>query len=87
NLWGDTHWHEAGLARTVGTLVNPAVLGMFIGVGFVFALAVLAWDGPRRLRRLSWAMVIVGVPGLLFTLTRAPVLATAISAAAMLILA
>lgn len=86
NLWGDTAWHNVGLARSVGTLVNPAVLGMFIGVGIVMALAVIVWDGPRTLRKASWFMLACGVPGLLVTLTRAPVLATVMTATALLLL-
>jgi O-antigen ligase len=90
NLWGYTAWQEAaastGGARAVSTLANPGVLGMFLGVGIVLALAVLTWGGPRSLRRLSILMLIVGTPGLLATLTRGPILATAVAAVLVLVL-
>jgi O-antigen ligase len=86
NLWGDRAWHASHPPRTVGTLVSPAALGMFIGVGIVVAAAALAWEGPSRLRRLAWAMVLFGVPGLFATLTRAPVLATAVAVVAVTLL-
>jgi O-antigen ligase len=87
NLWGFTVWQEAaGPARAVSTLANPGILGMFLGVGIVLALAVLTWGGPRSLRRLSMLMLIVGVPGLIATLTRGPILATAVAAVFVLVL-
>jgi O-antigen ligase len=90
NLWGDTGWRESrattGGARAVSTFANPAVLGMFLGVGIVLALAVLTWGGPRSLRRLSLLTLIVGAPGLLATLTRGPILATAVAAVLVLVL-
>jgi putative inorganic carbon (hco3(-)) transporter len=90
NLWGYTAWRESqattGGARVVSTLANPGVLGMFLGVGIVLAVAVLTWGGPRSLRRLSLLTLIVGVPGLLATLTRGPILATAVAAVLVLVL-
>jgi O-antigen ligase len=87
NIWGFTAWQEsAGGARAVSTLANPGILGMFLGVGIVLALAVLTWGGPRSLRRLSMLTLIVGVPGLLATLTRGPILATAVAAVLVLVL-
>jgi putative inorganic carbon (hco3(-)) transporter len=90
NLWGYTAWRESqattGGARVVSTLANPGVLGMFLGVGIVLALAVLTWGGPRSLRRLSLLTLIVGAPGLLATLTRGPILATAVAAVLVLVL-
>jgi O-antigen ligase len=87
NLWGFTLWQEAaGPARAVSTLANPGILGMFLGVGIVLALAVLTWGGPHSLRRLSMLTLIVGVPGLLATLTRGPILATAVAAVFVLVL-
>jgi O-antigen ligase len=86
NLWGFTAWQaSAGGARAVSTLANPGILGMFLGVGIVLALAVLTWGGPRSLRRLSMLTLIVGVPGLLATLTRGPILATALAAVLVLV--
>jgi O-antigen ligase len=78
NLWGDTSWQEGGLSRTVSTLNNPAVLGVFIGTGIVLAFTVLAWDGPRSLRRLAWFVILLGAPAIMVTLTRAPIIATAL---------
>jgi O-antigen ligase len=87
NLWGFTAWQEAaGPARAVSTLANPGILGMFLGVGIALSLAVLTWGGPRSLRRLSMLTLIVGVPGLLATLTRGPILATAVAAVLVLVL-
>jgi O-antigen ligase len=90
NLWGFTAWQDAaesvGGARAVSTFANPGILGMFLGVGIVLALAVLTWGGPRSLRRLSMLTLVVGVPGLLATLTRGPILATAVAAVLVLVL-
>jgi O-antigen ligase len=86
NLWADTAWQEDGLSRTVSTLANPAVLGVFIGTGIVLSLAILVWDGPRKLRRLAWLVVLVGPPAIMVTLTRAPIIATALMSVAVLVL-
>ena len=91
NVWHTEGWHEVtGGARAVSTLANPAVLGMFLGAGIVSAVAFLVWGGSdderRRLRRLSWAVLVVCTPGLLFTLTRGPVLATAIAVVLLLLI-
>jgi O-antigen ligase len=86
NLWGFTAWQEAaGSARVVSTLANPGILGMFLGVGMVLALAVLTWGGPHSLRRLSMLTLIVGVPGIIATLTRGSILATAVAAVLVLV--
>ncbi len=85
NLWHDDTWH-LGLARSVGTLANPATLGAFVGAGVVVSIAILAWNGPDELRRLSKAVILLGVPGVMFTLTRGPILATASIAIVVLIL-
>jgi O-antigen ligase len=61
--------------RAAGTFGNPAVFGTYLGVAFTLALAVLVWDGPRRLRRLSWLTLLVAAPALFMTLTRGPMLA------------
>ena len=46
NLWGDYGWRRAGdIARSVGTLTNPALLGAFLGAAIVLALAVLSGTG------------------------------------------
>jgi hypothetical protein len=78
-LWPTTGWDDLGgneYGRITGTLANPAVTGAFLGAGMVTAVAVLALRGPRSLRRVSIAMLVVGAPALLTTLTRAPILAT-----------
>lgn len=85
NLWDDPSWRDVAVPRPISTLANPAILGMFIGVGVVVALAVLAWRGPRSLRLLSIVMLAVGVPALVLTLTRGPVLATAVASVAVLV--
>jgi O-antigen ligase len=46
----------------------------------------LTWGGPHFLRRLSMLTLIVGVPGILATLTRGPILATAVAAVLLLVL-
>lgn len=84
-LWGQSGWQLDEPPRTVATLVNPATLGTFLGAGIVVALAVLAWNGPVALRRLSWLTLLLCVPALLTTLTRAPVIATVIGALGVLL--
>jgi O-antigen ligase len=76
NLWHDAVWHGDNPSRSVATLQNPAALGAFLGAGLVLALSVLAWDGPRELRRVSLIVLAVSLPGLAFTFTRGPVAAT-----------
>jgi O-antigen ligase len=77
NLWHETGWRQ-GMPRAVATLQNPAVLGALLGMGIVLALAVLVWGGPERLRPLAIATLVLGVPGILVTYTRAPILATVV---------
>jgi hypothetical protein len=76
-LWGDSGWH-AGVLRVVGPLANPAVLGTFLGAAVAVATAILLWNGPRSLRRLSFATLAVALPAVYFTYTRAPIIATAL---------
>jgi O-antigen ligase len=78
NLWHDTGWRQPGESqgRAVATLANPAVLGTFLGMGIVLALAVLVWNGPGKLHRLAIATLLIGFPGLYFTLTRGPIIGT-----------
>jgi O-antigen ligase len=45
-------------------------------MGTVIAVAILVWNGPPALRRLAIATTAVGFPGLYFTLTRMPIIAT-----------
>jgi O-antigen ligase len=79
NLWHDTGWQVAGESRAVATLTNPAVLATFLGMGIVLALAVLVWNAPGRLHQLAIATLLVGFPGLFFTLTRAPIIGTLVA--------
>jgi hypothetical protein len=65
----------ASAERASATFGNPAVLGTFLGAAFVVALSVLAWDGPRSLRRISWLTCAVAAPALFLTLTRGPLIA------------
>lgn len=87
NLWNDLGWRRAGeVQRSIATLANPALLGAFIGVGIVVALAVLCWDGPRQLRRLAGVVLMLGPGGLVFTYTRGPILATLLMAVPVMLL-
>ena len=87
NPWGDSGWQsfDSG-SRTVATLGNPAVLGMFLGVAIACAVATLAWRGPGSLRRVSWLVLVICTPGLLTTLTRGPIVATAVAVLVPLVL-
>ena len=76
NLWDDDGWQFDGERRAVATLALPAGLAVFIGMGIAFALSLLVWRGPTRLRKLAIVTVVLGLPGIFFTLTRAPILAT-----------
>jgi len=86
-LWGPNPYQYLDFARTSGTFQSPGALGALLGSAIVLALAVLAWSGPARLRRISWVIVVVGVPGLLVTLTRGPILATLVAGFGLLFLA
>jgi O-antigen ligase len=87
NLWNFTGWQRAaGGGRVVATLANPGVLGAFLGVAIVVAVTALIWRGPRRIRTLAWVTIAVCTPGLLATLTRGPILATAAVVVALLVL-
>jgi O-antigen ligase len=77
NLWHDNRSYPGyGTRRAVATLADGAVLGTFIGIGVVLAIAVLVWQGPRQLRRLAMVTIVMGLPGMFFTLTRGPIVAT-----------
>jgi O-antigen ligase len=86
SLWDFTSWHRSYGIRAVSTLGNPGILGAFLGIGIVFALAALTWGGPRSLRKLSVLTLIVAIPGLFATLTLGPILATALAAIILLLL-
>jgi O-antigen ligase len=77
NLWHDTAW-QSGESRAVATLANPSILGTLLGMGIVLATSVLTWERPARLRSLSIVTLAIAFPGLYFTLTRGPILATVV---------
>jgi O-antigen ligase len=64
---------QLGRASALG---GPGVLGTFLGFTLVTAIAILVWEGPRSLRRLSLVAVAVTPVALFLTLTRGPMLAT-----------
>lgn len=87
NLWNQTDWLEVvGGPRATATLANPGVLGMFLGVGIVIAVAILTWAGASTLRRPAWIVLLVATPALFLTLTRGPILATAMAIVLLLVL-
>jgi O-antigen ligase len=65
--------------RVAGPLGDAGVLGTFLGVVLVVAVAILVWEGPRELRKLSAFTVVVVPPALFLSLTRAPLLAAAVA--------
>jgi O-antigen ligase len=79
NLWSiHEAGQEIGARRVVATFTSPAALGSYLGAGVVFAVAILAWKGPRSLRLPAILLIGVSVPALYFTYTRGPVVATAV---------
>jgi O-antigen ligase len=72
--------------RASGTFGSSAVLGMFLGVIIALALSILAWGGPRSLRRLSFVTFVVATPALALTLTRGPLIAAGAVALLLLLL-
>ena len=88
NVWGLNGWQSvSGGGRAVASFANPAVLGMFLGVGIVLAVSALAWGAPRRIRRLAILTLALGVPGLFATLERGPIIATTLGVIVVLLLA
>jgi O-antigen ligase len=85
NLWHNEAWQK-GQPRVVATLDNPAVLGTYFAIAIVVGIIVLAWEGPRSLRRLSIAAIVLCAPAIVFTYTRGPVLALLVVAAPLLLL-
>jgi O-antigen ligase len=88
NLWGSYHWDKLSGWRAVSTFANPVILGVYLGIGIVIAVAILMWhtNATRPLRRAAVLTVVVCPPGLLVTLTRAPIAATAVAVVALLTL-
>ncbi len=85
NVWDDSSWRRGAASRPVSTLDNPGVLGMFVGVGVIVALAVIVWNGPRTLQRLSIGVLMLGIPAVALTLTRGPMLATSVAGCGVLL--
>jgi O-antigen ligase/polysaccharide polymerase Wzy-like membrane protein len=75
SLGGFLAKRESKDGRVVGTFLDANALGGFLGVALVIAVAVLVWRGPETLRWPSIVLLVVGVPALAFTLTRAALLA------------
>jgi hypothetical protein len=87
NLWHDTfYWRGHGISRAVATLANPAVLGTFLGMVVVLAVAILLWNGPEPLRRPSKIFLVLSLPALFFTYTRGPMIGTGLVVVALVIL-
>ena len=76
----------ASAQRAAGTFGSSAVLGMFLGVIIALALAILAWGGPRNLRRLSYVAILLSAPALALTLTRGPLIGAGVVALLLLVL-
>jgi O-Antigen ligase len=64
--------------RVAGPLGEAGVYGTFLGAVLVVAVAILVWEGPGMLRKLSVFTVIVVPPAVFLSLTRAPLLAAAV---------
>jgi O-antigen ligase len=74
---GWTMWNTpSDDGRVTATLSQAAVLGAYLGAAIAVATALLLWNGPRPLRRLSVILLPVAIPALGLTLTRGPILAT-----------
>jgi O-antigen ligase len=84
NLWHDPGDGSTGLHRAVATLGGSGVLGILLGMGIVLAVATLVWNGPDRLRILAIVALVIGFPGLYFTLTRGPIIGTVVGVIAVL---
>jgi O-antigen ligase len=86
NLWGYHDWSNVnGGLRAVATFTNPGLLGAYLGVGVAIAAAILAWDGPHHLRRLARLTLVLCIPALFVTLTRGPIVATAVAVLLLLV--
>jgi O-antigen ligase len=88
NPWGFTAWQTMPgrwYDRAVATLANPGLLGAFLGTAIVFATAALTHGGPRSFRRPAVVVVLICVPGLMATLTRGPIIATACTVTLLLV--
>jgi putative inorganic carbon (HCO3(-)) transporter len=81
NLWNTDEYGEGtATRRVVSTFTSSGALGLYIGAGVVFSVAILAWKGPRSLRLPAILLIGVAVPALFFTYSRGPVLGGAVVA-------
>jgi len=81
NLWNTDEYGEGtATRRVVSTFTSSGAVGTYIGAGVVFAVAILAWKGPRSLRLPAILLIGVAVPALFFTYSRGPVLGAVVVA-------
>jgi O-antigen ligase len=78
NVWTISEVGEGTQARrVVSTFTSPTALAAYIGASLVFAIAILAWRGPRSLRLPAILLIPLSIPAMFFTYTRGPVLGAA----------
>jgi O-antigen ligase len=87
NLWGNALLEGTQLRRGVSTFTSPGAMGAYLGAGVAFAIAILAWNGPRSLKLPSMLLIGLSVPALYLTYTRGPVLAVALVAVVLALVA
>lgn len=77
NLWHYEVWQQVDVGRAVGPLANPVVLGTFVGASVVIAVAALVSGGAttQGVRRIAITTIVVGLPAVFVTYTRASVIA------------
>lgn len=75
-LWPYPKWQYVDIGRSVGPLANPAVLGTFLGMVIVSAMAYLIWSRENQsMARLAVVASLAAAPALWFTYARASLLA------------
>lgn len=87
NLWGNALLQGTELRRGLSTFTSPGAMGAYLGAGVAFAIAILAWNGPRSLKLPSMLLIGLSVPALYLTYTRGPVVAVAAVAVALTLVA
>jgi O-antigen ligase len=80
NPWNQTAWDKGGVENATGisravATIGPASLGTFLGIAIVFALAVLMWNGPPSLKKMSKFLIVLALPAVYLTYTRGPMIA------------
>ena len=69
NVWNIGESGQGTLTRrVVSTFTSATALAAYLGSGLVFAVAILAWKGPRSLRLPAILLIPVSVPAMFFTL-------------------